>query len=76
MIHNERRKDGGRGERDKDIGTLFGDRMGKGILRQTVQEERKRASILPGGINVRLSGVLSSWGKAKTNLTFGQMVGS
>lgn len=52
MIHNEHHEDGGRGEGNKNIGILFGDMMGKDILRQTIQEERKRTSILPGGINV------------------------
>ena len=63
-------------EGDTSIGILLGDMMGKDIVRKIIQEERKRTSILLGGINVWLSSIPSSWGKAKTNLTFGQMVGS
>lgn len=63
-------------EGEMSIGALFGGMKGKNIIRKIIQEERKRTSILQGGINVWLSSILSSWGKAKTNLTFGQMVGS
>lgn len=63
-------------EGEMSIGALFGGMMGKNVIRKIIQEERKRTSILLGGINVWLSSILSSWGKAKTNLTFGQMVGS
>lgn len=63
-------------EGEMSIGALFGGTMGKNIIRKIIQEEKKRTSILLGGINVWLSSILSSWGKAKTNLTFGQMVGS
>lgn len=48
----EHHEDGGWGEGDKNIDILFGDMMGKDILRPTIQEERKRTSILLGGINV------------------------
>lgn len=52
MIPNEQREDGGGGgggcgEEDKRIGILFWGMMGKDIWRKTVQEERKRTSILP-----------------------------
>lgn len=75
MIQNVQREDGSCGEPGGSVGMLFRGTMGKAISRQT-QEERKRASILLGRINVGRSSLLSSWGKAKTNLTFGQMVGS
>lgn len=70
-IHNEQNEDG----KNENIGVLFRDTMGEGYLRKTIQGERKRTSILLGGINVLLSSILSSWGKAKTNLTFGQSNG-
>lgn len=49
MIPNEHHEGGGG---DKSIDILFGDMMGQDILKPTIQEERKRTSILPGGINV------------------------
>ena len=39
-------------EGDTSIGILLGDMMGKDIVRKIIQEERKRTSILLGGINV------------------------
>lgn len=75
MIHNEQHEDGGEGRGSKTMGILFRGTMGEGYLRKTIQGERKRTSILLRGINVWLSSILSSWGKAKTNLTFGQSSG-
>lgn len=37
---------------DKNVGILFGGVMGKDNVRKTIQEERKKTSILLGGINV------------------------
>lgn len=39
-------------EGEVNIGALFGGTMGKNIIRKIIQEERKRTSILLGGINV------------------------
>lgn len=52
MIRNEYHGDGENRKGDKSIGIWFMDMMGKDTLRQTIQEERKKTSILPGGINV------------------------
>lgn len=49
--------------------------VGKGILGETIPEERERTSILPVcAVNAWTD--QSSWGRAKTNLTFGPMAGS
>lgn len=52
MIHNEQHKDGRGPGGGMSIGALFGGMMGKNVIRKIIQKERKRTSILLGGINV------------------------
>ena len=52
MTHNAQQEDGGEGEGHENVAILLGGTMGEGYLRKTIQGERKRTSILLGGINV------------------------
>lgn len=52
MTHNAQKEDGGEGEGHENVAVLPGGTMGEGYLRKTIQGERKRTSILLGGINV------------------------
>lgn len=51
-IHDAQDEDGGEGEGHENVAVLLRGMMGEGYLRKTIQRERKRTSILLGGINV------------------------
>ena len=75
MTHNEQRKDGrGPGGGSEHWCIIWG-HNGEEYHKEN-NSRRKEEDFHSAGWNKCLSSILSSWGKAKTNLTFGQMVGS